>query len=231
MELQQNLELIFDVDAVLRGQGADAAILHARRPALVQVAEKARQESFKLLQPKVIYREFTVEAVMHERLLLEGGKQIVSKLLAHQLASANQIIVMLATIGQELENEVSKQWDADMLFALALDGAGSGAVEALANAACQHFEQEALIRGWQASIPYSPGMTDWSVADGQPQIFELLGDEASIVTLTSSTVMIPKKSLTMVMGIGDDLEPSGKTCDFCSMRATCRYQAHYQPQQ
>ncbi len=32
MELQENLDLIYDVDAVLRGQGADAAILRARRP-------------------------------------------------------------------------------------------------------------------------------------------------------------------------------------------------------
>ena len=49
MELQQNLDLIFDVDAVLRGQGADAAVLRARRPGLVKVAEKAMQESFSLL--------------------------------------------------------------------------------------------------------------------------------------------------------------------------------------
>jgi hypothetical protein len=38
MELQQNLDLIFDVDAVLRGQGADASILCTRSPALVKVA-------------------------------------------------------------------------------------------------------------------------------------------------------------------------------------------------
>jgi hypothetical protein len=32
MELQQNLDLIFDVDAVLRGQGADAFILYTCKP-------------------------------------------------------------------------------------------------------------------------------------------------------------------------------------------------------
>jgi hypothetical protein len=43
MELQQNLDLIFDVDAVLRGQGADAPLLHARRPALVKMVGQALQ--------------------------------------------------------------------------------------------------------------------------------------------------------------------------------------------
>ena len=229
MELQQKLELIFDVDAVLRGQGADASILRARRPSLVKVAEEAMQESLSLLTPKVVYQEFAVEGVKHESLLLEGGQKIDSKLLAQQLAAASKIIVILATIGLELEERVSKIWDADMVYALALDGAGSASAEALANAACLYFENQAAEEGLQASIPFSPGMVDWTVAAGQPQIFKLLGEVGTIVNLTSSFIMIPRKSLTMVMGFGASLISSGKTCDFCIMRGTCRYQDHYAP--
>lgn len=227
MELQQNLELIFDVDAVLRGQGADASILRARRPALVQLAEKAMRESFSLLHPKVVYQEFTVEGLLHDRLLLEAGHRIESKLITQHLAAASRLIVMLATIGDELEQRVSHIWDSDMVYALALDGAGSAAVEALANAACQYFELQAAGEGLQASIPFSPGMVDWPVSDGQPQIFQLLGEAVTSVTLTPSYIMIPQKSLTMVMGLGEDMQSSGRTCDYCSMRPTCRYQDHY----
>ncbi|HSB66980.1 MAG TPA: hypothetical protein VLD65_10395 [Anaerolineales bacterium] len=227
MELQQKLDLVYDVDAVLRGQGADAAILRARRPGLVKIAEDARQKSVSLLHPKLIYRIYQAEGVRHERLLLHDGLKIESKLVTEHLAAADKIIIILATIGSELEEHVSRIWDDNMVYALALDGAGSAAVEALANAACQYFEQMAVEGGLQASIPLSPGMVDWSVAEGQPQIFQLLGDEANAVNLTPSYVMIPKKSLTMVMGIGDQLKSSGKTCDYCSMRDTCRYQDHY----
>jgi hypothetical protein len=228
MELQQKLDLIFDVDAVLRGQGADAAILRARRPGLVNIAEKAMQASYPLLQPKVVYREFTVEGVMHERLLLAGGLYLQNRLIAQNLAGASRVFVILATIGDALEEHVSRIWDDNMVYALALDGAGSAAVEALANAACLYFETEASKDGVQASIPFSPGMMDWPVAEGQPQIFNLLGEAGNIVNLTPSNIMIPKKSLTMVMGIGADLKSSGRTCDFCAMRGTCRYQDHYQ---
>ena len=79
--------------------------------ALVQVAEKAMQESLSLLVPKVVYQEFTVEGVQHERLLLQGGRKIDSKLLAQQLAAADRVIVILATIGMELDERVSKIWD------------------------------------------------------------------------------------------------------------------------
>jgi len=227
MELQENLDLIYDVDAVLRGQGADAAILRARRPGLVKVAEKAMQESFSLLLPKVIYQEYEVEGVLHERILLQGERKIDSKLLAQHLGGASRLIVILATIGEKLEEQVSKIWDADMVYALALDGAGSASVEALANAACLYFEKQAEQEKLEASIPFSPGMVDWSVRDGQPQIFNLLGEEGSIVNLTPSCIMIPQKSLTMIMGIGANLKSAGRACDFCSMRETCRYQDHY----
>jgi len=226
MELQQKLDLIFDVDAVLRGQGADAAILRARRPGLVKVAEEARQECFSLLHPKVIYRTYETEGVQHERLLLQDGLKIESKLITGQLAAADKVVVMLATIGGELEEHVSTIWDNNMVFALALDGAGSAAVEALANAACQYFEQQAMEDGLQTSIPFSPGMVDWSVADGQPQIFRLLGEEAKAVNLTPSYLMVPKKSLTMLLGIGTEFIFSGRTCDYCTMCNTCRYQEH-----
>jgi hypothetical protein len=230
MELQQNLDLVFDVDAVLRGQGADAAVLRARRPGLVKVAEKAMQESFSLLHPKVVYQEFATKGVQHERLILYNGQMIKNKLLAQHLAAASRIIVMLATIGGALEERVSKIWDANMVYALALDGAGSAAVEALANAACQYFEKKAAGEGMQVSIPLSPGMVDWPVSEGQPQIFHLLGEAGAAVHLTPAYIMIPQKSLTMVLGIGVGMKSSSRTCDFCSMRETCRYQDHYASQ-
>lgn len=227
MELQQKLELIYDVDAVLRGQGADAAILRARRPSLVKIANEALRMSLSLLHPKVIYQIYETEGVQHERLLLHDGLKIESKLVTQHLVAADQMVVILATIGDELDERVSKIWDDNMVLALALDGAGSAAVEALANAACQYFENQATDEGLQASIPLSPGMVDWSVAEGQPQIFQLLGESSHAVHLTPSYIMVPKKSLTMVMGIGAEFKSSGRTCDFCTMRDTCRYQDHY----
>ncbi len=224
MELQQQLDLVFDVDAVLRGQGANASILRSRNPRLVRVAERALQECTPLLQPKVVYEVFPITGVKHERLMLQGNLHIQNRLIAQHMAAASKLIVILATIGDALETHVSRIWDDDMVYALAMDGAGSAAVEALANAACLYFEKQAAEDGQEASIPFSPGMVEWSVADGQPQIFNLLGEAGSMVTLTPSYVMVPRKSLTMVMGIGHNIKSSARTCDFCSMRSTCRYQ-------
>ncbi len=89
MELQPKLELLYDVDAVLRGQGADAAILRSRRPVLDEIAEQARRASISWLHSKVVYREYIVTGRLHDNLLLDDGRSIKSQLIASSLRAAN----------------------------------------------------------------------------------------------------------------------------------------------
>ena len=110
---------------------------------------------------------------------------------------------------------------------LALEGVGSAAVEALANAACNYFEEKAHEENLGSTIPLSPGMIRWSVEEGQPQIFKLLDTDEIGVSLTTSYLMLPRKTLSMVIGIGADIKAGGKTCDYCQMNETCVYQHQY----
>jgi hypothetical protein len=216
-----------DVDAVIRGQGADPAIIRQRRPAMVKLAEQAMEEAMPLVEPTVVYREFAVQGVTHERLQLEGGYKLAGKLLVQHLAQAQRVYVILCSIGTSVEQYSSEMWASSAAYSLALDGVGSAAVEALANAACRHFEDQVALQGWRTSIPLSPGMIDWSLTEGQPQIFNLLEGEALGVQLTPSMVMLPRKTLTMVLGAGPGMTAAGRTCDYCSLRDVCRYQDHY----
>jgi hypothetical protein len=44
------------------------------------------------------------------------------------------------------------------------------------------------------------------------------------VTLTDGGMMIPRKSVSLVLGLGKDVRAEGRACDFCTLRETCRYQ-------
>jgi hypothetical protein len=227
MPVLRDWDLIINADQVLRGQGADPVAIRARSPKLVEMAERSIVEGTPFLKPSLLYRYMAVEGVQHERIKLEGGADLSGKLLAQHLAPASEVILILCTVGAELEKLVSETMRTDPVFALALDGLGSAGVEALANAACRRFEVEAEEGRKMTSIPLSPGMVDWSVEEGQSQIFELLSAEDIGVSLTPSWVMIPRKSLSMVLGIGEQMASGKTTCDYCSMRETCRYQDHY----
>jgi hypothetical protein len=96
----------------------------------------------------------------------------------------------------------------------------------LATLACNMVEKQAAGQGLQASIPLSPGMIDWQVADGQRQVFDLLDAGQIGVRLTAHAMMSPRMTISQVVGLGREMI-QGRTCDFCSLRETCRYQDHY----
>lgn len=227
MPILEGITPIIDVDQVLKAQGADPQIIRNRRPKLVTIAENALEQALPFLDFKVLFRELDVLSLRHERLKLEDQSELKGKLIAEHLGPAARVIVILCTVGSRLEDYSLKTIKSDPVTGLALEGVGSAAVEALANAACNYFEEKAHEENLGSTIPLSPGMIGWSVEEGQPQIFKLLDTKEFGISLTPSYLMLPRKSLSMVIGIGSDIKTGGKTCDYCQMNETCQYQHQY----
>jgi hypothetical protein len=227
MPVLEDWDLRLNVDDVLRGQGADPAILRKRRPRLLEVAAQALNDGLPLVHTRVLYEHFLVETILHERIRFVGGGELKGKALVQHLASVQEVLAVVCTIGPELEAFATKVMETELVRGLALYGVGSAAVEALTNAACLHFEREAAKRGWQTTIPLSPGMIGWSVEEGQPQIFSLLDGNRVGVSLSEAAIMLPLKSLSLILGQGLKLNHKGTTCDYCAMREVCKYQSNY----
>jgi len=226
-----NLELT--IDDVLRAQGADPDVIRRRRPGLVKSTEEAIVRWMPILQPRVLYERYPVRSLVHERLDLvahnsDHGKYYLSgSLIAQHLARAEAVVLILCTIGRELDNTVSSIFNTDPMMALALDGVGSAAVENLALQACNYIEIQAKEAGLKTTMPINPGMVGWPVDVGQPQIFSLLDCEAVQVSLTDAWMMVPNKSLSMVLGVGSEVTVTGSTCEYCNLKGVCNYQNHY----
>ncbi len=229
MPILKGIPLNFDVDQILKAQGADPQIIRQRKPRLVEIATSALEQSLPFLDSRVIFRELNVLSVKHEHLLLEDHNELKGKLIAQHLSSAEKIIAVLCTIGSKLEEYSFKKIKTDPVLGLALEGVGSAAVEALANSVCTYFGKKAAEENLETTIPLNPGMIGWSVKEGQSQIFKLLNAEELEITLTSSYLMLPRKTLSMVIGVGANIKAGGKTCDYCHMKETCRYKDQYNP--
>jgi cobalamin-dependent methionine synthase I len=146
--------------------------------------------------------------------------------MAQHLSPAQQVAVAVCTIGPALEERVSTVMRQDAAYALALDGFGSVATEALSVTLCTQLENEAAQAGQCTSVPLSPGMIGWPVDVGQPQIFSLLDTDAIGVMLTETAQMLPRKSASLVLGFAPTPFEAGHPCDFCALRETCRYRSH-----
>lgn len=221
-------DLKIDVDGVLRGQGADPEIIRSRSPRLVDTAQKALEESRNLLEPQVLVDELEVARVQHDTLELVGGKTLTGPLVTGHLVGAEKIVVAVCTVGDKIDEYASQVMADDIVLGLAVDGLGSAAVEALANRLCREIELEAERDGLQTTIPLSPGMIGWSVEAGQAVIFSLTDPDQIGVTLSPHYLMVPRKTLSMIMGVGPGINSGERICDYCAMRETCRYQDAYQ---
>jgi hypothetical protein len=228
MRKWQVSDLEINVDAVLRGQGADPERIRKRSPRLVEVAERALGTALTLVEPKVNWKEVGVKSLKHETLELENGTKIKGSLVSQHLVGSEAVMTVLCTVGSKIDQLATETMAEDMVLGLAIDGVGSAAVEALANAYCRAYEIEVEEKGLKTTMPLSPGMIGWSVDAGQPVIFDIMELEEIEIELTPQLIMIPRKSLSMLIGVGRALGKQGSTCDYCAMRETCRYQDNYQ---
>ncbi len=65
---------------------------------------------------------------------------------------------------------------------------------------------------------------DWlALEQAQNQIFSLLDTNGIGVSLSENKLMLPLKSLSMVMGFGANLTQQGSICDYCASRDICKH--------
>ncbi len=131
-----------------------------------------------------------------------GPVTLESAVLARLMARCERIAVFVLTIGgylEELADYLSMK--GMVLQATVLDAVGSGAAEILAEEIQSDIRRNADRRGLVISRRFSPGYCDWDVAQ-QGELFRLLGGEVTGIELTESLLMLPRKSISGVIGIG-----------------------------
>jgi hypothetical protein len=222
MNYRLNFELSLDVDDILRGEGADPDIVRIRRPALVKAADAALRGGMERLHPVALVNRIKITEHRHERILLESGADISNPLVANHLAGAEEVVIAVCTIGAELENFASSRMVDEPLLALALDGLGNAAVEEISQQICAQVGEQAQAQGLTTTTPISPGLPEWPVEIGQTLIFSLLNPLQVGITLTSGGMMVPKKSISFMLGIGRETVQTD-LCELCNLRNRCHY--------
>jgi hypothetical protein len=178
-----------------------------------------------LLEPAMAYDIYRITEMSHWQVILEGNFVLSSPLLPSLLPEAKELAIVVGTIGSKLEEQVTDYFNrGEPLRSLLLDGIGSAAVDSLSQEICKFMAAKALSRGYQASSPISPGMPGLPITE-QWQVLELANATEIGVSLTAIGVMVPRKSTSMVIGIGRQMKTwtRAEACAHCNLQKTCRY--------
>jgi hypothetical protein len=225
MPVIRDIPLSLKTKEVLRREGFRG---HSKiRPEIKRLIYEllASVKKTRLLEPAVAYEYYKVTGMSPSQASLEGDKTIQGPLLYTIFPEAKELAVVVCTIGPKLEKQVTDySKSGETLRGVLLDGIGSAAVDMLVPEACRLIASEASSHGHQTSSPVSPGWPGLPLTE-QWNLFELVNTQKIGVSLTSSGIMVPRKSISMVVGIGPQMATwtQAEVCARCNLRKTCPY--------
>ena len=178
---------------------------------LLDDIEEMKKEALPLIQPRAIYDILTSDE-LEPRFLFKKSEMT---------------ILAISTIGNKLES-LSKAFlkKGNLAQGVILDAIASHAAEQAAEYVNQEILKEIAdkIKGKDITCRFSPGYCMWELDKGQTTIFELLEGSKIGVSLTSSLMMNPVKSVSFAINIGKevDKELGIRSCKNCNM-INCAY--------
>lgn len=225
MPVIRDIPLSLKTGAVLRRQGLGGKA--KVRPEIKSLIEEllASVESHHLLEPAAAYENYPVIGMSDVQISLEGDKAVHGPALPALFPEAKELAVLIGTIGPKLEKQASDYTKSGQaLRGMLLDGIGSAAVDTLIPEALKFVAAEVSSRGYEISSPVNPGMPGFPMTE-QWNLMELSQAHEIGVSLTQSGILIPRKSVSMVIGIGPRMTrwTQAQVCARCSLRETCPY--------
>jgi len=149
----------------------------------------------------------------------------IKKTIFKQLRNSERIALFVCTAGNEI-GQLSKKLlsDGDLLEGYIADIIGSLIVESAMDKIQEELKNEMLLHDLSISNRYSPGYCGWKV-DEQLKLFGLLPESICGISLTTSCLMTPIKSISGFIGIGKNISYKAYSCNICSME-NCIYQRY-----
>jgi len=140
------------------------------------------------------------------------------------IKGATHIYAFLVTIGKGVEEAATSLMNSgDHLLGYLLDRAGSFAVESMAKNMEDTLRRSLAPENLSVSMRFSPGYCDWPIEE-QFKLAGIIDFAKAGVVLTENCVMIPKKSISAVVGIGPKVlfAKVKSPCAVCNMKV-CDY--------
>lgn len=181
---------------------------------ILALLDSCIQEVQSQLRYQICYRELPLS--LNEDLCDFKLFCVQSKKLASHLKDCSTIILMAATIGIGIDRLITKYSRLAPSRALMFQAIGAAQIETLCDTFCQELEQKSEKK---AMSRFSPGYADLSLQT-QKDIFAVLNCEKKIgLTLNSSMLMSPTKSVTAFVGLTDHAcKVSHHSCETCNQK-------------
>ena len=157
------------------------------------------------------------EGMMLQDILLPG------KAIRKNLSGCAEAYAFAATVGPAVDRRISALKYTQPSRALIMDAAASAAVEAFCDELNGLWAKEAVSEGRFLRMRFSPGYGDLPISVQKDLLRLLDAAHHAGITLTDSMMMIPRKSVSAVIGIAGECGKRARAgCSGCAL-VNCEY--------
>ncbi|MBQ7515396.1 MAG: methionine synthase [Schwartzia sp.] len=181
------------------------------------IIREACEEAALLAGPRGVWHRYAYDC---QRQTIDAAEGVVlaGTAIGRHLAGCESVICLAATVGEAIEEAVTRHFqEGRYAYSTILDAAATAAVEqtadALERAVRPAVAKEGLTMRWR----FSPGYGDWPLT-GQTDLLRISGAAEIGIRLTESLMLLPRKSVTAVIGLSRQAETSAAPhgCAACS---------------
>ena len=179
-------------------------------------------------QPRGGYKIFNINKseIKPDGIYIENVFYKMDKIITGQIKKSEKIAVFVCTIGSAMElwsKELFSQ--GNPMLGYIVDSVASAAVESTADYIHNQIGGSLQEDSLKITNRYSPGYCNWSVSD-QHLLFSLLPKNFCGISLTESSLMLPIKSISGIIGIGKNVKMMKYICDKCGVE-DCTYRPYF----
>ena len=174
------------------------------------------KEVIEISNPKYIYQIFNIDR-REDKVFLENSNFELQGGDIKQLLENSSSCILLAQVIRTLQIR-------NLAKSIIMDSCASSAVESICNQITENIRSSIEKKGKYTTDRFSPGYGDLPI-EIQKDFIEVLDARRKIgINLSSSGIMIPRKSVTAIIGISEKMEKKRFTgCENCNMFMDCEY--------
>lgn len=173
---------------------------HAVDDQTMSLISSSFEELEKVVDARSVYRIFQLK-FKEEDCLEIGNLQIKSRHLAKNLSGCEEAVLFGSTLGTGVDLLMKKRSITNMAGAVVLQACAAAMLEEFCDKCNSTIARDMEKQGKYLHPRFSPGYGDFSIAH-QESILRMLDAPKKIgLTMTNSSMLIPTKSVTAVIGI------------------------------
>lgn len=189
------------------------------------IIDECEEALIKEARPQYVWRVFNIQRAGSAIVLSDCEFELEGSDIANHLRGCDKAAVICSTLSSDTDRYLKKLDISDSMKAVISDALANAMVEQVVEEARRDILQN--LTGYSTTWCYGAGYGDFPLEAASLLIASVDAVRKIGVCSTATKMLTPRKTIVGVVGLyKGELERTRRSCEDCSMKATCKYREY-----